>query len=79
MAGLPKCCRSVTFGGTVIPKAVTINADCRDSLLSGVYYIDAHPEQGRIQFYREDDAEFFTQDCPKYTQPKLTKATQFCN
>ena len=47
----------------------------RDSLLSGVYYIDAKPEQGRIQFYRDDDAEFFMPRLPKYTQITSQKAT----
>ena len=47
----------------------------RDSLLSGVYYIDATPEQGRIQFYRDDDAEFFMPRLPKYTQITSQKAT----
>ena len=47
----------------------------RDSLLSGVYYIDATPEQGRIQFYRDDDAEYFMPRLPKYTQITSQKAT----
>ena len=47
----------------------------RDSLLSGVYYIDAKPEQGRIQFYRDDDAEFFMPRLPKYTQITSQNAT----
>ena len=51
------------------------NVNPRDSLLSGVYYIDATPEQGRIQFYRDDDAEFFMPRLPKYTQITSQKAT----
>lgn len=47
----------------------------RNSLLSGVYYVDAIPEQGKLQFYRDDDAEYFLPLMPKYTQITSQKAT----
>ena len=75
MAGLPTLQIS-DFWWNVNPKGSYNHPhNHRDSLLSGVYYIDATPEQGRIQFYRDDDAEYFLPRLPKYTQITSQKAT----
>jgi len=75
MAGLPTL-QICDYWFNVNPKgSYNGTHNYRDSLLRGVYYIDAKPEQGRIQFYRDDDAEFFMPRLPKYTQITSQKAT----
>ena len=66
MAG-PSNYRYVITGGTLTTKAITIIHHHRDSILSGVYYIDVSDENmGDIPFEREDDAEYFHPDlCPE--------------
>lgn len=52
-----------------------------DSILSGVYYIDATPEQGNIQFERTDGAEYHIpvevpQPATYYTSTRATYAAK---
>lgn len=47
----------------------------RDSVISGVYYIDVPDEKaGMIEFYREDDIEYYLPDLPQYNQFTSQKA-----
>jgi len=52
-----------------------------DSILSGVYYVDAKPEQGNIQFERNDGAEYHIpaevlQPATYYTSTRATYAAK---
>jgi uncharacterized protein (TIGR02466 family) len=82
---LKECCNQVGLNPVKIynvwvninpPSAANQIHDHKDSIISGVYYVDASEGQGGINFYRGDPAEYFLSDTvPKQTTFNATKAS----